>query len=386
MYEQVPGPLTALVWSVRAGARFDGAVPGLAHMAEHMLFQGTERLDQLALNRRAAELGGNHNAETSYETVEILLEVLNEDVEDAIGLLAEQFYETRIDARRFAKERRIVLDEIRSYQEDPLDFLHERGWEAFFDAPIGRPICGTGASLRAMQPEDVVRFLRRYFVNANSVLCVVGGVAGETVRRAVRRHVRADRVGKPARGAGARGKARGRLVVRGGPRGQSFVARFLELDARIENLLAVGVALDLVGADADGALFQAVRERYGLGYEVSAGLEVGVGWAAAVLSASARPGQADRLAGVVDEVLAESIARPPTAEDLARARKKRRYGYVASAQRRLDRALVLADATFTGFPLPEEAERLVDGLGDEHLTSAWNRALQGRSLTALLPG
>ena len=47
---------------------------------------------------------------------------------------------------------------------------------------------------------------------------------------------------------------------------------------------------------------------------------------------------------------------------LARARKKRRYNYVSSAERRIDRAMALADAVVTGFPLPEEAERIVDGL------------------------
>ena len=41
LYEAAPGPLTAIAVAVRAGARFDGAHPGIAHMAEHMLFQGT---------------------------------------------------------------------------------------------------------------------------------------------------------------------------------------------------------------------------------------------------------------------------------------------------------------------------------------------------------
>ena len=49
-YREHPGALTAIALTVRAGARFDGRHPGLAHMAEHMLFQGTEGLDQIALS------------------------------------------------------------------------------------------------------------------------------------------------------------------------------------------------------------------------------------------------------------------------------------------------------------------------------------------------
>ena len=81
LHQHIPGPLTAIALSVRAGARFDGGHPGIAHMAEHMLFQGTASLDQVALNRRAAELGGEHNADTGYETISLTFEVFNEDVE-----------------------------------------------------------------------------------------------------------------------------------------------------------------------------------------------------------------------------------------------------------------------------------------------------------------
>src|SRR5512136_948243 len=111
--QHIPAPLTAIALSVRAGARFDGAHPGIAHMAEHMLFQGTASLDQMALNRRAAELGGEHNADTGYETISLTFEVFNEDVSDALGLLAEQFYRSQVNEGRFRKERRVVMDEIR---------------------------------------------------------------------------------------------------------------------------------------------------------------------------------------------------------------------------------------------------------------------------------
>src|SRR3990170_2264417 len=105
VHQAHPGKLTAIALSVRAGARFDGSHPGLAHLTEHMLFQGTSSLDQLALNRRAAELGGEHNADTGYEDISLTFEVLNEDVDAALALLAEQYYRTHIDPVRLGKER-----------------------------------------------------------------------------------------------------------------------------------------------------------------------------------------------------------------------------------------------------------------------------------------
>ena len=131
-----------------------------------------------------------------------------------------------MEPARFAKERRVIQDEIRGYQEDPLDYLHERAWGAFYGPPVGHPICGTNVSLRAMGANDVVRFLRRYFVNANSVLSVVGGASAEAVRRALAKNVLASRAGRGAKARGAHRGRSGTLRVRGGPRGQGFVARF----------------------------------------------------------------------------------------------------------------------------------------------------------------
>ncbi|MEW6272195.1 MAG: pitrilysin family protein, partial [Thermodesulfobacteriota bacterium] len=384
VYEPLPGPITAIAINVRAGARYDGATPGLAHMAEHMLFQGTDALDQLALNRRAAEIGGSHNATTGYESIALTIEVFNEDFASAIELLSDQFYRSRVDPQRFRKECRVVLDEIRGFRDDPLDHLHERGWSTFFGAPIGHPICGTVGSVRAMEPGDVTRFLRRRFVNANAVLAVVGGVSEQQLRKALSRHVAADRVGEPARSNGARRGRGGVLRLPGSERGQSFVVRFLEVDPSPRNLLALGVALDLVGADPDSTLFQVVRERHGLGYEVSAELEWGRGWGAAVLSASAGPGRAERLARIIDDVLQRSAQEGFAPADLARARKKRRYGYAVLAERRLDRALARADCVASGFPSLEESQRVVASLDDAEIHQAWRRAVAGRSLLAVL--
>src|SRR2546423_15466482 len=66
VFERSAGPLTGIVLAARSGSRFDGAKPGIAHLAEHMLFQGTTALDHAAINQRAAELGGGHDARTSY--------------------------------------------------------------------------------------------------------------------------------------------------------------------------------------------------------------------------------------------------------------------------------------------------------------------------------
>lgn len=383
VFQHIAGPLTSIALSVRAGARFDGTHPGIAHMAEHMLFQGTDTLDQVALNRRAAELGGEHNADTGYETISLTFEVFNEDVADALGLLAEQFYRSRVSAERLRKERRVVRDEIHGRMDDPADRLHTKAWELFFRGALSHPVWGGMQSLRGMQARHVTAFLQRYFTHERSVLAVVGGISEAAARAAVRKHFRGGRSGLSERMAPVRFGSVGRHRLRGGS-GQAYVMKLIAVPPVPRQLIAVGLALDLVGADPDSRLFQEIRERLGLGYDVSATLDWGAGWAVAVVSASASRAAANRLVRAVEETCQRAADEGFTADELARGRKKLRYRYASLAESRFDRALALAEATLLGFPLPEEAERIVSRMPQEEIEAAWRQALKGRTLLAVL--
>jgi predicted Zn-dependent peptidase len=150
------------------------------------------------------------------------------------------------------------------------------------------------------------------------------------------------------------------------------------------SLIAVGLALDLVGADPDSRLFQEIRERLGLGYEVSAGLDWGNGWAVATLSASAARGAVERLQRAVLETCHEAANQGFTQEEMQRARKKLRYRYASLADSRFERALALAEGALSGFPAPEEAEKIVSSMAQSEVEGAWRSALRGQQLTAIL--
>jgi predicted Zn-dependent peptidase len=383
VYQHIPGPLTSIALSVRAGARFDGRHPGIAHMAEHMLFQGTASLDQVALNRWAAELGGEHNADTGYETISLTFEVFNEDVSDALALLAEQFYRCCVSDERIRKERRVVLDEIRGRIDDPAERLHMRAWQHFFRDALAHPVWGGIQSLKRMQARHITTFIRRHFTHDRTVLAVVGGIGETAVRAFVRRHFNGDRTASAIQLPRVRLGGDGLLRLRGDG-GQAYVAKLIAVPPAPRELIAVGLALDVLGADPDSRLFQEIRERLGLGYDVAATLDWGVGWAVAIVSASSARGAAGRLVRAVEETCQRAAQEGFAADELVRARKKLRYRYASLAESRFDRALALAEGTLLGFPLPEQAERIVSRMPQAEIEAAWRAVLQGHTLTAVL--
>jgi predicted Zn-dependent peptidase len=385
LHEQTPGPLTAIAVAIRAGSRFDGPHPGIAHMAEHMLFQGTRSHDQATINRRAGELGGEHDADTGYEDMTLHFEVFDEDVEEALQLLAAQLFHSTVPDDRFAKERRVVIDEIRGRQEDPANVAHESAWSRFFGDPLGHPICGTIASLRAMTSQAVRRFVARQFVPANMVVALVGGVRPERIRRALRRAFPSDGAPPPPWPRLSARSLTGTVRLRRRDLNQTYLVRLVAAPPDSRGVLALSLALEIVGADPDARLFQEVRERLGLGYDVGATVEHGLDWAAAVISASAARAHEARLVATIERTCREAAAGF-TEEELSRARKKLRYRFARLADSPLDRALAHATRAVGRQPSLAETARVLDALELSDVDRAWRDALDAPTLTVVLAG
>jgi len=386
LYDHVPGPLTAIALVVRAGSRFDGAHPGIAHMTEHMLFQGTRRFDQVTLNRRAGELGGEHDADTGYEDVTLHFETFNEDVEQALGLLAEQCFGSTVPVERFAKEQRVVVDEIRGRQEDPANYVHEHAWARFFDGTLGHPVCGTVSSVRRMTRDAVRAFIARYFVPTNMILALVGGLSTRSVRHAVRRAFPVLRASTRPRTHSPHRGTTGLLRLHRHDLPQAYLVRLIAAPATPREVLALSLAVEIVGTDPDARLFQEIRERLGLGYDLSASVEHGCDWAVTVISASAARDDERRLRETIDRTCRDAATGGFSRDELQRARKKIRYRFARLADSRLDRALAHASRAACGHPTLAETERVIAALRPSEVEAAWRRALAAPTLTAVLRG
>jgi predicted Zn-dependent peptidase len=141
--------------------------------------------------------------------------------------------------------------------------------------------------------------------------------------------------------------------------------------------------VEIVGADPDARLFQEVRERLGLGYDLGASVEHGLDWAVAVFTASAARDDERRLRDTMQQTFHEA-ANGFSSDELRRARKKIRYRFARLADSRLDRALSHASRAACGHPSLAARARILGSLGPHEVEAAWRQALAAPTLTAVL--
>jgi predicted Zn-dependent peptidase len=226
-------------------------------------------------------------------------------------------------------------------------------------------------------------FLGRHFVPARMTLCASGGIGRAALRRAVTRAFPRTTGPRAPQTATPRVRRTGRVRFRRADLTQAYLVRLARVPTDPRRQLALDVALDVVGADPDARLFQEIRERLGLGYDVGATLEAGPDWAVSVISASAARDEEKRLADTVERTCHEA-ARGLAADEVRRAHRKLRYRFARLRDARLDRALAHATRAALGQPSLAATERLLATIDHAQVEAAWRDHLRAPTLTAVL--
>ena len=181
---------------VLAGSRLETpAEAGVAHFMEHITFMGTARFPSTRAISEAIEgVGGSFNAATDRESTVYWVRVPRREAERAMDVLGELIVRPNLADDEIEGERAVIVEEIRSYLDDPSEYAQILFQQAMFgDGPLGREICGDEAGIRALPADTIREFWRTTYRPANTVVALAGDVAHEEVGPAVGRRRQALR-------------------------------------------------------------------------------------------------------------------------------------------------------------------------------------------------
>jgi predicted Zn-dependent peptidase len=162
---------------VRTGGRDEPtALMGVSHFLEHMMFKGSASVQAQDVNRRFDDIGAEHNAFTTIDMTAYHAHVLPDRQDQAIALLSDLLRPALRDSD-FDEERKVILEEIAMYDDNPFWPLYERASEAFHgDNPLGHRVLGTPESIKAMDAQGMRDYFRARYSPDNTVLALAGRV------------------------------------------------------------------------------------------------------------------------------------------------------------------------------------------------------------------
>ncbi|HEX3649466.1 MAG TPA: pitrilysin family protein [Pseudonocardiaceae bacterium] len=335
MTEQVPGVRSAAVgmW-VGIGSRDESpSVAGAAHFLEHLLFKGTRKRSAAQIAEEVDAVGGELNAFTAKEHTCFYVHALDADLPLAIDVLADVVFFATMAQDDFELERRVVLEEIAMRDDDPEDMLQEAFCTAMMgDHPLGRSVLGSEESITGLSRGALRGFYRRRYQPHRMVLAVAGNVTHQQVLRLARKALGERLVGGESPMTPRAGRLRlGRpgLELRTDDTEQAHLMLGVRgLDRHDDRRFALGVLNAALGGGMSSRLFQEVRERRGLAYQVYSAIGSYADTGMLSVYAGAQPERLGDVAGVLRAVLADVAANGLTDAEVARGKGQLRGGLV----------------------------------------------------------
>ena len=312
---------------VRVGSRNETRREGgISHFIEHMLFKGTK-------NRSAREIvlalegrGGVFNAMTSEDNTCYYAHMPDTYLDQTLEVLADMYLNPAFAENEFANEKQVILEELKMYDDDPSSVLMEKLQAALYAKDsLGRPVGGTPETLKPLTATDLRRYFEKHYTSDSTFIVIVGHFnSAETLKhvetlfqlpKSRLKPLRRFTPVKPLKSVPAAVTARRDVT-------QLQLAigyRMFGLDdPRCDAAAMLNVIL---GHGMSSRLFQEVREKRGLCYDISSQIYAFKETSYLAITAGLAFEKESELIKLVDREIARLTTRRVTAMELKRAKE-----------------------------------------------------------------
>ncbi len=175
------------VWAAVGSADEEPGQGGLAHFHEHMLFKGTERRGVGEITAAVEGVGGRINAYTSFDVTCYHATLPSAEVSVGLEVLADSVQHSIFDPEEVDREIEVVLEEIRSAEDDPHHVLSDALFRTAYQVhPYRGPILGTREDVASFSHEKLSSFYRRWYTPDKLVVVAVGDFENARILEEVR--------------------------------------------------------------------------------------------------------------------------------------------------------------------------------------------------------
>jgi predicted Zn-dependent peptidase len=295
---------------------------GISHLLEHMLFKGTPRRSARRIAEEMDAVGGNLNAATDKELTVFYAHVMDKHLPVAVDVLSDMFLHALLDADELRKERDVVLEEIKMYDDSPDDVINDVFARTLWrGANLGDPTIGFAKTVSAIDRDTLAAWHRERYAPGTVLIAAAGNL---------------DHDDLAARLGDAFGNFSGVAVapvpekpafhptvnVTHDDTGQAYVMLGMPgLSMQDERRYALSVLDTILGGGMSSRLFQEVREERGLCYEVSSFQQAYRAAGLFGVSAGTSPERVQECVDVIVDQIDALVEDGVTDEEVARARE-----------------------------------------------------------------
>lgn len=326
------------VWADVGTRHEDLAHNGVAHMVEHMMFNGTPTRTARQIAESIEDVGGQINAYTSREITAYYVHLLKHDLPMAMDILSDILQRPTFPDAELEKERGVILQEIGMTNDTPDDVVFDHYQEtAYPDQALGAPILGRAEIIEGMKKETLYDYVHRFYTPEKLVLSAAGNVDHETFVHMARTMFSdlppiTKQNYSPALYKG------GEVRIEKDLEQSHIVLGFQGIGREDPDYFSAIMLGTVLGGGMSSRLFQEVREKRGLVYSIYSSHSSYHDDGQFEIYAGTGPENLDQLVPVTCDEIVKMIQEPVAEAELNRAKAQIKAGILMSRESMLSRA------------------------------------------------
>jgi len=259
------------IWIKVGGRHETSANKGISHFLEHLLFKGTKKYSCRRLKESIEGIGGSLNGFTSEESTCYLVKVPANRINTGLSILSDMVINPTLPAQEIEKEKTVILEELKMYKDLPQSYVYELLDELLWpNQPLGAPIIGTEDSVKAIDRNQLVDFKQKHYTVSNIVVSACGNLRFAELERginAIFSKLKPEKLNSfPA--AKVTQKSPGLKVFTKDTEQTHMALGFRSFRREHPLKHALGLLHIILGANMSSRLFNELREKRGLAYEI----------------------------------------------------------------------------------------------------------------------
>ena len=260
---------------VGAGSFQEARYPkGAAHFLEHMLFKGTKKRTSFQINAEMDNIGAFSNAYTDREITKYYHKVPYDQWKIGMDVLLDMIFHSTLPEEEIEKERMVILEEIKMYQDDPSGVAFDTLDEVLYpNQPERLAILGSPESVKSMTRNDLFSFLEEFYQPNNLKIVATGNIDHDALVSFVE-SFDLSRSGKTTKDPypAISLSFDGSTTVLERDLQQSHIAWATNGPVmKSDDTIAMSVLTNILSGGMSSRLFQKIRDQKGLAYSVFAG-------------------------------------------------------------------------------------------------------------------
>lgn len=321
---------------------------GITHFIEHLMFKGTKRHTATKIAEIMDSLGGLLNAFTEKEQTCYYAKVMDKHLPVAIEILSDMVLNSLFDKVEINRERGVILDEIRIYEDSPDDYIfdlfHQTLWKGH---PLGQITLGKPDVVSKLKREDFIDYVNKNYTPNNTTITIAGNINHKKVVDQIKKYFDKSKKQVCLQKKQKKIKTFHDQTIKYRQGEQIYLCMGGEGASQLDEDKYKLIVLDsILGGSASSRLFQEIREKRGLVYTIGTFQYAFKIAGSFGICASMSKDNLSRVLKLIFKILSDLKKNGITSKELKRTKEHLKGGIALTMESTANRMIRLAKSEF----------------------------------------